>query len=97
MLQSQSEICDKVKLESLADVYATPAREVELIAISRKPPGSRPTSGKWVGGRASVLNILDVAVAQSEEEIEPDGLLDDDARLSIERYTSHRYRASALI
>jgi hypothetical protein len=51
----------------------------------------------WVGGRASVLNILDVAVAQSEEEIEPDGLLDDDARLSIERYTSHRYRASVLI
>jgi hypothetical protein len=65
--------------------------------VRKQPPGSRPTSGTWVGGRASVLNILDVAVAQSEEEIEPDGLLDDDARLSIERYTSHRYRASALI
>jgi hypothetical protein len=63
-----AEICDKVKLESLADVYATPAREVELIAISRKPPGSRPTSGKWVGGRASVLDILDVAVLRAKRK-----------------------------
>jgi hypothetical protein len=28
-------------------------------------------------------HILDVAVAQSEAEIEPDGLLDDDARKAV--------------
>jgi TENA/THI-4/PQQC family len=50
---------------------------------SRKRPGSRPTSGKWAGARGCVLNILDVAVAQSEKEIEPDGLLDDDARKAV--------------
>ena len=28
-------------------------------------------------------HVLDVAVAQSEAEIEPDGLLDDDARIAV--------------
>jgi hypothetical protein len=73
--------------------------------IVRKPPGSRPTPGKWVGGRASVLNMLDVAVAHNEEEIEPEGLLDDYARKAVAvvwefihgRDTSQRDQASALI
>jgi hypothetical protein len=41
--------------EDLADHYATPARESELIVIG-KPPGSKPTSGKWAGVRISILN-----------------------------------------
>src|SRR6476660_5862934 len=45
------------------------------------PPKS-PAADRLVGHIDATLgeHILDVAVAQSEAEIEPDGLLDDDAR-----------------
>ena len=44
----------RAQLEHLADLYATPAREAELIAIFKEPSNSRPTSGRWAGARASV-------------------------------------------
>jgi len=34
---------------SFADLYATPAREAELIAIFKEHPALKRTSGKWAG------------------------------------------------
>ena len=44
-----------------------------------------PTADRLVGHVDTTLgeHVLDVAVAQSEAEIEPDGLLDDDARIAV--------------
>src|SRR5450631_1302463 len=44
-----------------------------------------PAADRLVGHIDATLgeHILDVAVAQSEAEIEPDGLLDDDARKAV--------------
>ena len=44
-----------------------------------------PTADRLVGHIDTSLgeHVLDVAVAQSEAEIEPDGLLDDDARIAV--------------
>ena len=44
-----------------------------------------PTADRLVGHVDTTLGeqVLDVAVAQSEAEIEPDGLLDDDARQAV--------------
>jgi hypothetical protein len=44
-----------------------------------------PTADRLVGHVDATLgqHILDVAVAQSEAEIEPDGLLDNDARIAV--------------
>jgi hypothetical protein len=44
-----------------------------------------PAADRLVGNIDATLgeHILDVAVAQSEAEIEPDGLLDDDARKAV--------------
>ena len=46
---------------------------------------SMPAADRLVGYIDATLgeHILDVAVAQSEAEIEPDSLLDDDARKAV--------------
>jgi len=50
-------VCRCTILEDLADLYATPAAEAELMVIFKEAqPGSKPTSGKWAGVRANVLN-----------------------------------------
>jgi hypothetical protein len=44
-----------------------------------------PTPDRLLGHVDTSLgeHVLDVAVAQSEAEIEPEGLLDDDARIAV--------------
>ena len=61
-----------------------------------------PTADRLVGHIDTSLgeHVLDVTVAQSEAEIEPEGLLDDDARIAVAMVgeLGHLvYQASALL
>ena len=55
--------------------------------LARNDPAElqSPAADRLVGHIDAALgeHILDVAVAQSEAELEPDGLLDDDARKAV--------------
>ena len=91
---------DKHFVEMPAQVRAMPSPR--QLAGNDGAELQSPTADRLVGHVDTALgeHVLDVTVAQSEAEIEPEGLLDDDARKAVGMVgeLGHRvYQASALL
>ena len=73
----------RAHLDRLANLYVTPAREAELVTIFKE--ATRLETDFWeMGWRAGLRVEYPRRRGSSEQkEIEPDGLLDDDARKAV--------------